>query len=209
MGLFHLSDVTKKQINMKYLIQTSSLVSGGIAVLILYQLNFTSILLAGGITIYWIIAHIITIQKEKNLLKESNQYFIDSFENIRTPLTLIHTPLKTAYDDICTENIRQELSLAIQNIAYLNVHLTRLMDLKQLFINSEKLDSSEYELGIFIKNRIDSLQTHAANNLVELNIKTDFSYTSVWFDQSKISPVIDKFIKNAIDHTDQKKRLPC
>lgn len=197
----------KKQINMKYLIQTSSLVSGGIAVLILYQLNFTSILLAGGITIYWIIAHIITIQKEKNLLKESSQYFIDSFENIRTPLTLIHTPLKTAYDDICTENIRQELSLAIQNIAYLNVHLTRLMDLKQLFINSEKLDSSEYELGIFIKNRIDSLQTHAANNLVELNIKTDFSYTSVWFDQSKISPVIDKFIKNAIDHTDQKKTI--
>lgn len=192
---------------MKYLIQTPSLVSSAIAILILYQLNFTSILLAGGIAIYWIINHIITIQKEKNLLKEGSQYFIDSFENIRTPLTLVHTPLKIACNDICLENIRQELSLAIQNIDYLNVHLTRLMDLKQLFINSERLDSSEYELGIFIKNRIDSLQTHAANNLVELNIKTDFSYASVWFDQSKISPVIDKFIKNAIDHTDQKKTI--
>lgn len=192
---------------MKYLIQTPSLVSSAIAILILYQLNCTSILLAGGIAIYWIIIHITTIQKERNLLKEGNQYFIDSFENIRTPLTLVHTPLKIACNDICFENIRQELSLAIQNIDYLNVHLTRLMDLKQLFINSERLDSSEYELGIFIKNKIDSLQTHAANNLVELNIKTDFSYASVWFDQSKISPVIDKFIKNAIDHTDQKKTI--
>lgn len=192
---------------MKYLIQTPSLVSSALAILILYQLNCTSILLAGGIAIYWIIIHITTIQKERNLLKEGNQYFIDSFENIRTPLTLVHTPLKIACNDICLENIRQELSLAIQNIDYLNVHLTRLMDLKQLFINSERLDSSEYELGIFIKNRIDSLQTHAANNLVELNIKTDFSYASVWFDQSKISPVIDKFIKNAIDHTDQKKTI--
>lgn len=197
----------KNQINMKYLIQTSSLISSALAILILYQLNCTSILLAGGIAIYWIIIHITTIQKERNLLKEGNQYFIDSFENIRTPLTLVHTPLKIACNDICLENIRQELSLAIQNIDYLNVHLTRLMDLKQLFINSERLDSSEYELGIFIKNRIDSLQTHAANNLVELNIKTDFSYASVWFDQSKISPVIDKFIKNAIDHTDQKKTI--
>jgi hypothetical protein len=161
---------------MKYLIQTPSLVSSALAILILYQLNCTSILLAGGIAIYWIIIHITTIQKERNLLKEGNQYFIDSFENIRTPLTLVHTPLKIACNDICLENIRQELSLAIQNIDYLNVHLTRLMDLKQLFINSERLDSSEYELGIFIKNRIDSLQTHAANNLVELNIKTDFSY---------------------------------
>lgn len=192
---------------MKYLIQTPSLVSSALAILILYQLNCTSILLAGGIAIYWIIIHITTIQKERNLLKEGNQYFIDSFENIRTPLTLVHTPLKIACNDICLENIRQELSLAIQNIDYLNVHLTRLMDLKQLFINSERLDSSEYELGIFIKNRIDSLQTHAANNLVELIIKTDFSYASVWFDQSKISPVIDKFIKNAIDHTDQKKTI--
>lgn len=192
---------------MKYLIQTSSLVSSALAILILYQLNFTSAVLAGAIAIYWIIIHITTIQKEKNLLKEGNQYFIDSFENIRTPLTLVHTPLKIACNDICLENIRQELSLAIQNIDYLNVHLTRLMDLKQLFVNSERPDSSEYELGIFIKNRIDSLQTHAANNLVELNIKTDFSYASAWFDQSKISPVIDKFIKNAIDHTGQKKTI--
>ena len=81
------------------------------------------------------------------------------------------------------------------------------MDLKQLFANTEKLNSSEYELGAFIKNRITSLKTHAANNLVGLNIKTDFNYASVWFDQSKISPVIDKFIKYAIDHTEQKKTI--
>ena len=206
MGLFHLSDVTKKY-NMKYLLQTSPLVYSAIAILILYQLNFTSILLAGGISIYWIITHIITIQKEKNLLKEGSQYFIDSFESIRTPLTLVHTPLKIAYNDVSPENIRKELSLAIQNIDCLNIHLTRLMDLKQLFANTEKLNSSEYELGAFIKNRITSLKTHAANNLVGLNIKTDFNYASVWFDQSKISPVIDKFIKYAIDHTEQKKTI--
>ena len=129
---------------MKYLLQTSPLVSSAMTVLILYQFNFTSILLAGGISIYWIITRIIMIQKEKNLLKEGSQYFIDSFENIRAPLTLVHTPLKIACNDICPENIRKELSVAIQNIDYLNIHLTRLMNLKQLFANSEKLDSSEY-----------------------------------------------------------------
>ena len=111
MGLFHLSDVTKKY-NMKYLLQTLPLVYSSIAILILYQLNFTSILLAGGISIYWIITHIITIQKERNLLKEGSQYFIDSFESIRAPLTLVHTPLKIAYNDVSPENIRKELSLA-------------------------------------------------------------------------------------------------
>lgn len=192
---------------MKYLIKTSPLVFSAIAIIIIYQLNFTSMLLAGAISIYWIITHIITIHKEKNIFKEGNQYFIDSFENIRTPLTLIHTPLKIVCDNNCPENIKQELSLVIQNIDCLNGHLTRLMDLKQLFVNSERLDSSEYELGKFIRNRIDILRKHATNNLVELNIKTDFNYASAWFDQSKISPVIDKFIRNAIDHTEQKKTV--
>ncbi|MBD3589056.1 response regulator [Bacteroides sp. GM023] len=192
---------------MKYLIKTSPLISSAIAIIIIHQLNITSMLLAGGISIYWIINHIITIQKEKNILKEGTQYFIDSFENIRTPLTLIHTPLKIVCNDNCPENIKQELSLAIQNIDCLNRHLTWLMDLKQLFVNSERLDSAEYELGKFIKNRIDTLRTHAANNSVKLNMKTDFHYASAWFDQSKISPVIDKFIKNAIDHTEQKKTI--
>ena len=91
LGVFIVGGVTKKY-NMKYLLQTSPLVYSAIAILILYQLNFTSILLAGGISIYWIITHIITIQKERNLLKEGSQYYIDSFESIRAPLTLVHTP---------------------------------------------------------------------------------------------------------------------
>ena len=89
-----------KQIKMKYSITTSPLVPVVITILLIYQLYLVPLLIAGGISIYWIWSFIF-IQKEKNLLKEGIQYLMDSFGNIRTPITSIHTPLKTIYNDHC------------------------------------------------------------------------------------------------------------
>lgn len=191
---------------MKYSITTSPLVPVVITILLIYQLYLVPLFIAGGISIYWIWSFIF-IQKEKNLLKEGIQYLMDSFGNIRTPITSIHTPLKTIYNDHCPENAKTELLLAIRKIDCLNEHLTGLMNLKQLFTHSGSVDIAEYELGKFIRNKVDSLREHAINNQIKLEIKTEFKYASTWFDQSKVSPIIDKFIRNAIDHAGQKQTI--
>ena len=76
-----------------------------------------------------------------------------------------------------------------------------------MFIHPQSIDIAEYELGYFLKDRVNSLKDHAANKQVKLKVKTEFHYASAWIDQSKISPVIDKFIKNAIDYTEPKKTI--
>ena len=147
------------------------------------------------------------MKKEIAFLKEENQYFIDSFQNIRTPVTSLHTPLKSACNNDCPDSIKKDLSLAIRNIDCLNEHLARLMDMKQLFIYSKRMNFAEYELGNFLNSRISSLQDHATSKQVKLEIRTEFKYASVWIDKSKISPVIEKFIKNAIDHSEASKNI--
>lgn len=87
------------------------------------------------------------------------------------------------------------LSLVIRNIDCLDEHLTKLMNLRHLLIYSKQMDIAEYELGNFINNRVHSLKNFATDKRIKLEIKTEFNYASVWFDQSKISPIIDKFIK--------------
>lgn len=137
-------------------------------------------------------------------MKEENLYFIDSFQSIRIPITQIHISLQMICNKHYPEEIRQEL---LRSIDCLNEHLYRLMNLKQLFIHPQSIDIAEYELGYFLKDRVNSLKDHAANKQVKLKVKTEFHYASAWIDQSKISPVIDKFIKNAIDYTEPKKQL--
>ena len=121
---------------MKYLIITS-LYTSIIAVTTtqseLFPILFST---AGILLLYWFLSHSFAMRKEIAFLKEENQYFMDSFRNIRTPITLLHTPLKSTYNKNCPDNIKKELSLAIRNIDCLNDHLTRLMDLKQIAAHS-------------------------------------------------------------------------
>ena len=204
MGQFPLSGVSKKRIDMKYLITTSLLTSIIIVIAIPNLLNSILLLTAGGVSLYWSLSYFITMQKETNLLKEEKLYFIDSFQSIRIPITQIHISLQMICNKHYPEEIRQEL---LRSIDCLNEHLYRLMNLKQLFIHPQSIDIAEYELGYFLKDRVNSLKDHAANKQVKLKVKTEFHYASAWIDQSKISPVIDKFIKNAIDYTEPKKTI--
>lgn len=192
---------------MKYLIITSLSASMTIVATTPNGLLLILFTVAGMLLLYWFFFHSSTMRKEIDFLKEENQYFMDSFQNIRTPITLLHTPLKSAYSNDCPDNIKKELSLAIRNIDCLNEHLTRLMNLKQLFIQSKRMNIEEHELGHFIKSKISSLKDHAANKQVKLEIQTEFKYARVWIDQSKISPVIEKFIKNVIDHSEPSKNI--
>lgn len=51
-------------------------------------------IVASGICILcWLLFHLLCISEERDLLKEGNQYFIDTFQNIRNPISLIKTPL--------------------------------------------------------------------------------------------------------------------
>lgn len=192
---------------MKYLIITSLYTS--ITVVTTTQSELLPILFstAGILLLYWLLSHSLAMRKEIAFLKEENQYFMDSFRNIRTPITLLHTPLKSTYSNNCPDIIKKDLSLAIRNIDCLNDHLTRLMDLKQIATHSKRMNITEHELGNFLKNKKSSLKDHAANRHIKLEIQTEFKYASVWIDQSKISPVIEKFIKNIIDHTEYSKKV--
>lgn len=183
---------------MKNLITTLFLVFVIIVTNTTNQLYSILLLTAGIILIFWLLFNLLVMRKEINLLKEQNQYVMDSFHDILTPVTLVHTFLKTACDSNFSENIRKELFMSVRNMNSLNDHLTRLMILKKQFTCSSEMELTEYELGAFLRSRVLAMREFAASRHITLEIKSDFSYASVRVDQSKIIPVIDKFIKNAI-----------
>ena len=192
---------------MRYLIITSPIVYIIIAIIFQIEINTILLLVSTGISLYISISYLSTTEKEKLFLKEEIQYFIDSFQNIRKPITLVHTPLQNICNAMCPESIKKELSVSLRNIGCLNKHLTELMGLKHLHIQSLKLDITEYELGSFIKEKLHSQQSHAKRKCIKLDIKSEFNYVSIWGDTSKISPIIEKFISDAIDYIEPKTTL--
>ena len=157
-------------------------------------------IVASGICILcWLLFHLLCISEERDLLKEGNQYFIDTFQNIRNPISLIKTPLGAVYEGDCPEDIKQELAVALHHIGGLEQHLIALMELKRLFGNSGSLVVAEHEIGAFMRKKVSFLQSHVAGLQMKLDLVPDFDYASAWFDPGKISPVIDRFVLSAIE----------
>lgn len=163
------------------------------------QLNGVLLLAAGIVPILWLLFRLWGMRKEISLLKEEILYFMDSFKDIRTPMSMVQTPLATVCGDNCPESIRNAVLMVARNIESLDAHLARLMSLKQLFTHSGSLELAEYELGELLASRVFALREYAANRHVKVKLETKFSYGSAWLDLCKISPLIDKFIMNAID----------
>lgn len=157
-------------------------------------------IVASGICILcWLLFHLLCISEERDLLKEGNQYFIDTFQNIRNPISLIKTPLGAVYEGDCPEDIKKELAVALHHIGGLEQHLIALMELKRLFGNSGSLVVAEHEIGAFMRKKVSFLQSHVAGLQMKLDLVPDFDYVSAWFDPGKISPVIDRFVLSAIE----------
>ena len=157
-------------------------------------------IVASGICILcWLLFHLLCISEERDLLKEGNQYFIDTFQNIRNPISLIKTPLGAVYEGDCPEDIKKELAVALHHIGGLEQHLIALMELKRLFGNSSSLVVAEHEIGAFMRKKVSFLQSHVAGLQMKLDLVPDFDYASAWFDPGKISPVIDRFVLSAIE----------
>ena len=157
-------------------------------------------IVASGICILcWLLFHLLCISEERDLLKEGNQYFIDTFQNIRNPISLIKTPLGADYEGDCPEDIKKELAVALHHIGGLEQHLIALMELKRLFGNSGSLVVAEHEIGAFMRKKVSFLQSHVAGLQMKLDLVPDFDYASAWFDPGKISPVIDRFVLSAIE----------
>lgn len=157
------------------------------------------IMVVGTCLLCCLLFHLLYVSRERDMLKEGNQYFIDAFRDIRNPISLIKTPLGVAFEDSCPEPIKKELSIALHNIDGLDQHLTTLMGLKHHFVHSGNMSVAEHEINSFMKKKVYSLQSSAAGLHMQLELKSDFTYASAWFDQGKISPVIDKFILSAIE----------
>lgn len=192
---------------MNYFISASLFATLMVVYFLQIQLYIVLPLAVVGISLCWILSRLIGMKQELTVLKEETQYFADSFQNIRNPITMIHTSMKAICNDSCPDSIKNELLVAIRNMDSMNNHLTRLMNFKLLFVRSANMDIEEHELGGFMKNKIELLKVHAAHKLLKIKIETTFSFGSVWIDPNKISTVIEIFIKNAIDNALPEKEI--
>lgn len=158
------------------------------------------LLLIGGATIFVIRA--MNLRKLQRISDEKTQFFINTAHDIRTPLTLIKTPLEEMLEDKkLPEKVTIYTHTALKNVDVLMRLTNNLMNFERADVYSSILHISEYELNAYINGIYNSFTQYASVRNIEFTYESSFSYLNVWFDKEKMDSILKNILSNALKYT--------
>lgn len=141
------------------------------------------------------------MKKERKSSTEKIKFFINTAHDLRTPLTLIKSPLESIREEEhLSERGKMNLSIATRNMNSLLKLISNLIDFEKADTLST-LNISEYELHAFIEENIHEFQNYAEHKKIELTFQCNFSYLNVWFDKHQMESILKNLLSNALKYT--------
>lgn len=145
---------------------------------------------------------IILMRKQRKSSDEKIRFFINTAHDIRTPLTLIKAPLEELSEkEELSPNGRVNMNTAIRNVNALLRLTTNLINFERADTYTGTLYISEYELGTYMEEMINTFRPYADVKRVSLTYESNFRYMNIWFDKDKIDSILKNLISNALKYT--------
>lgn len=149
-----------------------------------------------------------SIKREGKKAKEKIRLFINSAEEIHTPLTLIKTPLQELLDkESLTDWGRRQLQLVIQST-------DNLADMAKSFINFDEeevegapLYVNKYELDNYLTSCIKPLQLILEKKQINLQHIRNEKQAEVWINKQKVDYIVRSLLLNTIKLTARREEL--
>lgn len=144
------------------------------------------------------------IKKERQISKEKINFFTNAAHDIRTPLTLIKTPLgEILKNEKLSEQGKTNLDLAIQNAENLSEFADNLLNFQKEELYSSRIFVSKHELNTYLQNYLQRFEDYAASLGLHLEYKSNFKKLDVWIDSKKIDSILHNLLSNALKYTPQ------
>jgi len=143
------------------------------------------------------------IEKKQNeeLNEHKLQFFTDISHELRTPFSLIISPLETLLDrNDLKLDIRKQLSLMYRNSRRLNILLDQILAFQKMGKNGIRLNASEGDIVGFSRNILYSFRDLARSNEIKLTFETSVESVSLWFDTDKTEKILYNLISNAFKY---------
>jgi signal transduction histidine kinase len=139
--------------------------------------------------------------KNKQLIEfdqiKSN-FFTNISHELRTPLTLIISPLKSIVEENISSTITKKLNPILNNSNRLLRLINQLLDFSKLEAGKMELKTENCELLSFFSRIVDSFDSYAKSQEIQLSFKNLEQETYVQLDTDKIEKILYNLISNAI-----------
>ncbi len=143
-------------------------------------------------------------EKEMHVNDMKLRFFTNISHDLRTPLTLIITPLQIMLNDAANESLRKKLSTMYKNAQQLLSLINSLLDFRKLDVGAEILNLKHGDFVSVVKDIYSSFCDYANERNMKFSLFNEMETLSMQFDQDKIQKALTNLISNAFKYTPDK-----
>ena len=150
---------------------------------------------------YWAYKYISNYY-EKKRTTEKIKFFINTTHDLRTPLTLISSPIYELKEKLELDNWNKYLfDLVTSNLEKMNKMVSQLLDFQKTYESKEQLIVTKNNINKLIADKKTLWKSVAERKNISLRIDLPDSTLLEWFDKEKMDKILDNLISNAIKYT--------
>lgn len=149
------------------------------------------------------------MEQEKNvrLAEMKLRFFTNVSHDLRTPLTLIISPLQTLLREQLPDGITRRLQIMEKNARLLQEQINTLLDFRRLDVGAERLRLQPGDIAVFIRDECEQFSSYAADRGISFSFGSDVASLPAQFDSDKIHKIVYNLLSNAFKYTPDGKSI--
>ncbi|MDE7419568.1 MAG: response regulator [Muribaculaceae bacterium] len=140
-------------------------------------------------------------RREEKINEEKIKFFTDVSHDIRTPMTLVMSPLESLMKENADPDTRQKLQVMHRNAQRVMNLVNQLLDIRKLDKSKMRLSCRKTDIGRFIRELVELFQPQASEKKLSLEFNEKNDLGEIWIDRDNIDKIMVNLISNAIKYT--------
>ncbi|WP_439489631.1 hybrid sensor histidine kinase/response regulator transcription factor [Algoriphagus sp.] len=140
-------------------------------------------------------------EQEINLNEMKLKFFTNVSHDLRTPLTLITTPLQAILEGDLEDGLRQKLNVINKNAGQLLRLINSLLDFRKLDAKAESLNLKQGDFIGFMRNVCLPFHNYAIDRQMSFTFTSETESLLMEFDSAKVQKIMLNLLSNAFKFT--------
>ena len=159
------------------------------------------IYILGALTVLGIMVWLYIRKRGQELDEEKMKFLINATHDIRSPLTLIMSPLHKLLKRNFDEESRADLKTIEHNAQRIQNLVNQILDIRKIDKQQMKLQCQETDMVQYVGNILKSYEYTAKERGIEFRYSPAIDKLNVWLDRTALDKVVDNLLSNAFKYT--------
>ena len=159
------------------------------------------IYILGALTVLGLVLWLYIRRRREELDEEKMKFLINATHDIRSPLTLIMSPLHKLLKRDLDPEMKTDLKTIEHNAQRVQNLVNQILDIRKIDKQQMHLHCQETDMVQYVGNLLKSYEYTAKERGISFRYAPTLDKLIVWFDRKAIDKVVDNLLSNAFKYT--------